>query len=154
MIQPIEQLLLLPQNLHEWVPEYHIARFVLNFVNSLDISPFMAGYKTSGRGRSAYHPSLTLKLVILRALQNIRSSRAIALAAYTDLGFRMFSGDQHPHFDSIAALKQKYRKDLADLFPTILERCISANMVDCQHISIDGTKIEANASKHKAMNYA
>ena len=150
----IDQRLLLPPDMREWLPEGHLALFVSDVVDSIDLSPVLAACEgKDDRGRSGYHPVMVVKLLVYAYCVGKTSSRKIERATYEDVAFRVLAGDQHPDHDSIASFRQRHLQALAGFFVEVLRLCQQAGLVKLGHIAIDGTKIGANASKHKAMSY-
>lgn len=150
----IDQHLLLPPDMRSWLPEGHLALFVSDVVDSLDLSPILAVYDAKDdRGRAGYHPAMMVKLLVYAYCVGRPSSRKMERATYEDVAFRVLAGDQHPDHDSIAAFRQQHLEALAALFLQVLRLCQRAGLVKLGHVAIDGTKIGANASKHKAMSY-
>jgi transposase len=150
----IDQRLLLPPDMRAWLPEGHLALFVSDVVDSLDLAPILAVYDTKdGRGRAGYHPLMMVKLLVYAYCVGKPSSRKIERATHEDVAFRVLAGDQHPDHDSIADFRKRYLTALGQLFVQVLRLCQEAGLVKLGHIAIDGSKIGANASKHKAMSY-
>lgn len=150
----VDQRLLLPPDMRAWLPEGHLALFILDVVASLDLSKIYAFYEAKdARGRAGYHPAMMVALLLYGYCIGKPSSRRIERATYEDVGFRVLAGDQHPDHDSIAAFRKQHLEALSELFVQVLQLCQKAGLVKLGHIAIDGTKIKANASKHKAMSY-
>lgn len=150
----IDQRLLLPPDMRAWLPEGHLALFVLDVVAELDLSRIYAVYEAKdARGRAGYHPAMMVALLLYAYCTGKPSSRRIERATYEDVAFRVIAGDQHPDHDSIAAFRKHHLDALASLFMQVLQLCQKAGLVKLGHVAIDGTKIKANASKHKAMSY-
>lgn len=150
----INQRLLLPPDMREWLPEGHLALFILDVVAELDLSKFYAVYDAKdARGRAGYHPAMMVTLLVYAYCVGKPSSRRIERATNEDVAFRVLSGNQHPDHDSIASFRKQHLDALAGLFMQVLRLCQAAGLVKLGHIAIDGTKIKANASKHKAMSY-
>ena len=150
----VDQQLLLPPNLRDWLNEGHLALFLLDVVQSLDLSAIMESYKEGdGRGRPPYHPTMMVTLLIYAYCMGKPSSRKIERATYEDVGYRVLSGDRHPDHDSIADFRKRHLQALAGLFIQVLMLCEKAGLVKLGHVALDGTKVKANASKHKAMSY-
>ena len=150
----LNQRLLLPPDLREWLPEKHLALFVSDVVDILDLSAILDSYrKDDDRGRSGYHPVMMVKLLVYGYCIGKASSRKIEKATYEEVAFRVLAGDQHPDHDCIAAFRKRHLAALAGLFVQVLRLCQKAGLVKLGHVAIDGTKIKANASKHKAMSY-
>jgi transposase len=150
-----DQLLLLPPALQDWLPEDHLALFISDVVDhALDLSSILATYETSdGRGQPPYHPALMVKLLVYAYCTGKPSSRKIEQATYEEVPYRVLAANQHPDHDSIAAFRQQHLAALAGLFTQVLALCQRAGLVRLGHVALDGTKVLANASKHKAMSY-
>jgi transposase len=150
----VDQRLLLPPDMRSWLPEGHLALFVLDVVHELDLSEIFAVYEAKDvRGRPGFHPTMMVALLVYAYCIGKPSSRRIERATYEDVAFRLLAGDRHPDHDSIAAFRKTHLSALAGLFLQVLRLCQKAGLVKLGHIAIDGTKIKANASKHKAMSY-
>jgi transposase len=149
-----DQPFLLPPSLQDWLPENHLARFVADVMNELDLSAIYASYERSdGRGLSAYHPVLMARLLLYGYCIGITSSRKIEQATYDNVAFRYLSADQHPDHDTVAAFRQQHLKALAELFVQALRLCQKAGLVKLGNVSIDGTKMKANASTRRSVRY-
>ena len=150
----LEQRMLLPQDMREWLVEGHLALFVADVIAELDLSAIHRVHAgKDDRGRAAYHPAMMLGLLVYGYCTGVRSSRRIERATYEDVPVRVLAGGQHPDHDSIAAFRKTHAKAFHELFLQVLQLCQKAGLVKLGHIAIDGTKIKANASKHKAMSY-
>lgn len=150
----LDQRLLLPPDMRQWLPEGHLALFLLDVVNQLDLTDIMKVYEGGdGRGQPPYHPVMMVTLLLYAYCTGKPSSRKIERATYEDVAYRVLAGDQHPDHDSIAAFRQRHLRALAGLFVQVLQLCEAAGLVKLGHVVLDGTKIKANASKHKAMSY-
>ena len=150
----LDQRLLLPLDMRSWLPEGHLALFLADVVGSMDLSPFYRAHAgKSDRGRAAYHPQMMVTLLLYAYCVGKPSSRKIEKATYEDVAFRVLAGDRHPDHDSIASFRKTHIKELGGLFAQALLLCREAGLVKLGHVAIDGTKIGANASKHKAMSY-
>jgi transposase len=151
----IDQSFLFPPSLHDWLPEGHLARFLVDVVGALDLSAIYGSYDDKdGRGGSAYAPEMMLRVLLYGYATGVYSSRKIEARTYEDVAFRYLSGDQHPDHDTFAQFRKRHLEALAGLFTQALLLCEKAGLVKLGHVSIDGSKIKANASKHKAMSYA
>src|SRR5487761_2463347 len=149
-----DQQLLLPPDLREWLPEGHLASFVGDVMEDLDLSSILREYeREETRGRAGYHPKMMLKLLVYGYCTGRASSRKIERATYEDVAFRVLACDQHPDHDSIATFRKRHLEALGGLFLQVLRICEKAGLVKLGHVAVDGTKIGANASKHKAMSY-
>jgi transposase len=150
----LNQAYLLPPSLQDWLPEGHLARFVAEVVEALDLSGIYAKYEEGdGRGLAAYDPRMMVRVLIYGYCRGVASSRRIERATYEDVAFRYLAADQHPDHDTIAAFRQEQLAPLSQLFVQVLQLCQRAGLVKLGHVALDGTKIKANASKHKAMSY-
>ena len=144
----------MPPSLQDWLPESHLARFVAELTDGLDLSDIYDFYgRRDGRGRAAYHPVMMVRLLLYGYSVGVMSSRRMERASYDDVAFRYLCADQHPDHDTIAAFRQQHLPVLAQLFTQVLQLCNKAGLVKLGHVAIDGTKLQANASKHKAMSY-
>jgi transposase len=151
----LDQQLLLPPDLRGWLPEGDLALFVSDVVDELDLSAIYAAYDSGeGRGQPPYHPAMMVKLLLYGYCIGTASSRQIERATYRDVAFRVLAGDQHPDHDSIAEFRKRHLEALAAVFVQVLRLCRAAGLVTLGHVALDGTKLKANASKHKAMSYA
>lgn len=148
-----DQILLLPPDLASWVPAGHLARLVADLVeNTLDLSPIYASYKVA-KGAPPYHPKLLLKLLLYGYATGVFSSRRLERAAQEFVPCRFLTGDQQPDHWTISEFRRRHLGAVKDLFGQVLEVCREAGLVKLGHAALDGTKVKANASKHKAMSY-
>ena len=151
----MNQQLLLPPDLRQWLRPDHLALYVSDVVEELDLSGILKVYEEGdGRGRPPYHPVLMVKLLIYGYCIGKMSSRKIEQATHDDVAFRVLSCNQQPDHDSIAEFRKRHLPELAKLFVQVLELCQRAGLVKLGHVAIDGTKIKANASKWQTMSYA
>lgn len=145
---------LLPQSPSQWLPEDHLAYFVLEVVQELDLTEIER--KVQGkdpRGERPYAPRMMVAVLLYAYCVGLFSSRKIAQATYDYVAFRVLSGGSHPHFTTINQFRLDHHKELAGRFVDVLRLCQKAGLVKLGHVSLDGSKIQANASKHKAMSY-
>ena len=150
----IDQTLLFAPSLHDWLPEAHLARFLVDVVSALDLSAIYASYaEKDGRGQAAYGPEMMVRLLLYGYANGVYSSRKIQARTFEDVAFRYLSGDQHPDHATIAEFRKRHLDSLSGLFTQALLLCSKAGLVKLGHVAIDGTKIKANASKHKAQSY-
>lgn len=148
-----EQAYLLPPSLKEWLPEGHLAYFIIDIVEQLDLFPIYAAYGGDGRGAPAYEPALMTALLLYAYSVGIPSSRRIEKATHEDVAFRVLAANQHPDHDSICAFRQRHLEALSRLFLQVLSLCRKAGLVKLGHVALDGTKVKANAAIRKGMNY-
>jgi len=150
----LDQQFLLPPSLQDWLPENHLARFIVDVTNELDLSAIYAQYgRQDGRGLSAYHPLLLTRLLLYGYCVGVTSSRRIERATHDDVAFRYLAANQHPDHDTIAAFRQQHLEALAGLFVQALRLCQKAGLVKLGNVAIDGTKIMANASTRRSVPY-
>ena len=142
---------LLPPSVQEWLPESHLARYVVDVIEGLDLSAFERAY--AGRGSDAYHPSLLLALLIYGYSTGVHSSRKIERATFDSLAFRFISCDQHPDHDTLSTFRRRFGKELAAIFLQVLQVARENQLSQFGTVSLDGTKIHANASRHSALSY-
>lgn len=145
------QLYLLPPSIQEWLPENHLARFVCDVVSQLDLRPLTQAY--SGNGVKAYHPALLLSLLFYAYATGVFSSRKIERATYDSVAFRFITGNTHPDHDTIATFRKRFLGQLKPLFSQILVVAHEMGFLKMGKVSLDGTKIKANASKHHALSW-
>ena len=148
---PNQQWLLRP-SVQDWLPENDLVYFILDTVNELDISAIMQKYEQEKRGFPPYHPRMMVALLLYAYCRGIFSSRKIMAACRERLTFRVITGDDIPDFRTISDFRKLHLKELQLLFVQVLRLCQEAGLVKLGHIALDGTKVKANASKHKAMS--
>ena len=149
-----KQNLLLPPNLEEWLPEEHLARFISEIVEeSLDLAPLLERYQNAEGGHPALHPKMLTKLLVYGYAVGVRSSRKIERATHEDVAFRYLAANQHPDHNTIARFREKNLDVLEGLFIQGLKIAERIGLVQLGRVALDGTKVRANASKHKAMSY-
>lgn len=145
--------MLLPPSLMDWLPKGHLVYFLLDVVEQLDLSNIYGSYQGDGRGQPPYEPGMMTALLLYAYCTGVPSSRQIEKKTYEDVPFRVIAANRHPDHDSICEFRKRHLKALADLFLQTLRLCQQAGLVKLGHVALDGTKIKANASKHKAMSY-
>ncbi len=148
-----DQVLLLPPALGDWVPEGHLARFVIDVVHRLDLQAIEDTYEEEERGAPPYHPRLMVKVLLYAYATGTYSSRRIAAKLDDSVAFRFLAADNRPDFRTISDFRKRHGAALAALFSQVLRLCQKAGLVKLGRVAIDGTKVKANASKHKAMSY-
>ncbi len=149
-----DQLLLLPPDMREWLSEGHLALFISDVVDELDLAAIYRVYEECDRrGQPPYHPRMLVKLLIYAYCKGKPSSRKIEQATTDEVPYRVLAAGACPDHDTIAAFRQRHLKELSGLFVQVLQLCQKAGLVKLGHVALDGSKIKANASKHKAMSY-
>jgi transposase len=149
-----DQMVLFPAAMRDALEEGHLVFRIMDVVSTLDISCITDRIQEKDpRGTRPYHPGMMLALLIYAYCTGIYSSRRIAAATYDMIPFRVLTGDQHPHFTVINEFRMRYLESFVDLFVQVLELCGRAGLLSLEHVSLDGSKVQANASKHKAMSY-
>ena len=143
---------LLPPSMRDWLPKNHLIWFLVDFLDSIDLSAFEKEM-TSSKGRLAYHPKLILTLLLYGYCIGCTSSRKIEQKTYENIAFRIAAGNYHPDHDTICRFRKRNLKAFQSLFTDILKTACKMDLVSIGSVSLDGTKIKANASKHKAMSY-
>ena len=144
----------MPPSVQDWLPEDHYAWFVLASVEEMDLSAFLASYRSDGHGRPAHDPAMMLALLVYAYSRGQCSSRGIERACVEDVAFRVISGNQKPDHATIARFRQRHEAALADLFTDVLELCAESGLVSAGVIAIDGSKLSANASQESTRSYA
>jgi len=142
---------LLPPSVQDWLPQSHLARYVVDVVEGLDLSAIERAY--AGRGSDAYHPALLLSLLIYGYATGTHSSRKIERATYDSLAFRFIACDQHPDHDTLANFRRRFGEQFAAIFVQVLQLARENQLSRFGTVSLDGTKIHANASRHSALSY-
>jgi len=141
-----DQAYLLPPSLKDWLPEGHLAWFVLDAVEQIDLSEFYKKYRRDGVGNSAFHPSMMVALLIYSYCTGERSSRKIETRCQTDVAYKVVTANQYPDHTTISRFRKDNQSHLTKLFLEILRLCAEAGLVKLGKVSLDGTKIKANAS--------
>jgi transposase len=142
---------LLPPSLQDWLPQKHLARFVVDIVERLELRELESCY--GGGGKQPYHPALLLALLFYGYATGVFASRKLEQATYDSVAFRFITGDTHPDHDTIATFRKRFVKELEGLFVQMLVMAQVMGVLKLGTVSLDGTKIKANASKHKAMSW-
>jgi transposase len=145
--------LLLPPSPMDWLPEGHLARFILDLVKELDLGRIYARYERDLRGFPPYHPQMMVALLLYGYCVGVPSSRKIERKTYEDVAFRVIAGEEHPDHSRINEFRRVHLEALSGLFVQVLRLCQKAGLVKLGKVALDGTKMKANASKHKAMSY-
>lgn len=142
---------LLPPSVDEWLPEEHLARYVVEVVDALDLSQMIRAY--AGRGSDAHHPAVLSALLIYGYATGTYSSRKIEAASYDSLAFRYIAGNTHPDHDTLATFRKRFIGEIKALFVQVLLIARENRLLKLGHIALDGTKVKANASRHSALSY-
>lgn len=148
-----DEELLLPPSLRDWLPEDHLAYFVSDVVDNLDLSAMDAVYGTEKRGQPPYDPLMMTKVLVYSYCIGVFSSRRIETRLVEDIAFRVLAAGNHPNFRTISDFRKIHLKTLAGLFEQVLKIALEAGAMKVGRVALDGTKVKANASKHKAMSH-
>ncbi len=148
-----DQISLMPASMRDWLPSDHLAYFISDIVDNLDLSAIMERYSGEDRGYPPYHPAMMVKVLLYAYCIGVASSRKIEKRLCEDIAFRVLAANNTPDFRTISDFRKDHLKALAGLFLQVLKLCQKAGLVKLGHVALDGTKIKANASKHKAMSY-
>src|SRR5215212_2281705 len=148
-----EQELLLPPSLREWLPEDPFAWFVLDAVDAMELTAFVAAYRYDGWGRAAHDPAMMVALLLYAYAIGERSSRRVERRCHEDVAVRVITANQAPDHTTIARFRQRHEAALGALFGEVLALCAEAGLVKVGVIAIDGTKLHANASQHANRDY-
>jgi transposase len=148
-----EQAFLMPPSLREWLPEDHLAWFVIDAVAEMDLDGFYAEYRADGHGRAAYEPSMMVALLLYGYATRQRSSRAIERQCRQDVAYRVMTANRVPDHATIARFLVRHEAALAGLFGSVLGLCARAGLVSSGVVAIDGTKLAANASREANLDY-
>ena len=149
---PNEELLL-PPSLRDWLPENHLAYFVSDVVDNLDLSAMDAVYGNEKRGQPPYDPQMMTKVLVYAYCVGVFSSRRIERRLVEDIAFRVLAADNQPNFRTISDFRKIHLNTLEGLFEQVLQIALEAGAMKVGRVALDGTKMKANASKHKAMSY-
>jgi transposase len=142
---------LFPPSVDEWLPQRHLARYVVEVVEGLDLSEMVKDYR--GSGSASYHPAMLLALLIYGYATKVFSSRAIERATYDSVAFRYIAANEHPDHDTIASFRKRFLPQIEQLFVEVLKLARTMGMLKLGTVALDGTKIHANASRHSALSY-
>ena len=148
-----EQDLLLPPSLRDWLPENHLAHFVSDVVDQLDLNAIESVYEKEERGQPPYHPRMMTKILLYGYCEGVFSSRRMQKKLLEDVGFRMLAAGNEPDFRTISDFRKLHLSALQGLFDQMLQIALQAGTMKLGRVVLDGSKFKANASKHKAMSY-
>jgi transposase len=149
-----EQDLLLPPSLRDWLPENHLAYFVSDVVDQLDLSAIESVYETEERGQPPYHPHMMAKILIYAYCVGVFSSRRMQRGLIEDVAFRVLAAGNQPDFRTLSDFRKLHLEALEELFQQVLRITLATGTMKLGRVALDGSKVQANASKHKAMSYA
>jgi transposase len=142
---------LMPPSLDDWLPELHLARFVVEVLDGLDLSAMVKSYR--GSGSASYHPALLLGILVYGYATGVFASRKLERATYDSVAFRFITANEHPDHDTIATFRRRFLEEISDLFVRVLELAREMGLLKLGTVALDGTKIHANASRHRALSY-
>src|ERR1700692_1497430 len=142
---------LLPPSVDEWLPEKHLARFVVEVIDGMDLRAMSGSYRGSGWASS--HPRMLLGILVYGYATGVFSSRKLERVTYDSVAFRFIAANEHPDHDTIATFRRRFLKDIEALFVRVLELAREMGMLKLGTVALDGTKIHANASRHSALSY-
>lgn len=142
---------LLPPSVDDWLEEDHLARFVVEVIDQLDLSKLTRKY--AGRGSKAYHPATLLAILVYGYATGVFSSRRLERATYDSVAFRYLAANTHPDHDTLASFRRRFLDELAELFVQVLELAQEMKLLKLGTVCLDGTKIQANASRHSALSH-
>jgi len=142
---------LMPPSVDEWLPERHLARFIVEVVEQLDLRSMTGSYR--GSGSASYHPTVLLSLLVYGYATGVFSSRKLERATYDSVAFRFIAGNEHPDHDTIATFRRRFLKQIETLFVEVLKLAREMGVLKLGTVALDGTKIHANASRHSALSH-
>lgn len=142
---------LMPPSVDEWLPERHLARFIVEVVEQLDLRSMTGSYR--GSGSASYHPAVLLSLLVYGYATGVFSSRKLERATYDSVAFRFIAGNGHPDHDTIAAFRRRFLEQIETLFVEVLKLAREMGVLKLGTVALDGTKIHANASRHSALSH-
>ena len=148
-----DQMFLLPPSLRDWLPENHLSYFVSDVVDNLDLDEIESFYEKDERGQPPYHPRMMTKVLVYAYCVGVFSSRKIQKRLLEDVAFRVLAADNRPDFRTISDFRKIHHKALEGLFKQVLRLAMAAGAIKLGRVALDGSKVKANASKHKAMSY-
>jgi transposase len=148
-----DQMLLLPESLQDWLPEGHLAHFISDAVDTLDLSAFHARYDKDGPRNQPFHPAMMVKLLVYGYATGVFSSRKLARKLHEDVALRVLAAGNFPAHRTIRDFRAFHLKELSELFVQVVRLAREMGLVKLGTIAVDGTKVKANASRHKAMSY-
>src|SRR5205809_15222 len=141
---------LMPPSVDEWLPEKHLARFVVEVIAGLDLRAMLGSYR--GSGKASYHPSVLLGILVYGYATGVFSRRKLERASYDSVAFRFVAANQHPDHDTIATFRRRFLEEIQALFVEVVQLAREMGVLKLGTIALDGTKIHANASRHSALS--
>jgi transposase len=147
------QMLMLPPSLDEWLPEGHLAYFISDTVDALDLTAFHARYATGGPRNQPFHPAMMIKVLVYGYATGVFSSRKLAKKLHEDVAFRVLGAGNFPKHRTLCDFRSNHLEELSNLFVQVVKLAQECGLVKLGRIAVDGTKVKANASRHKAMSY-
>src|SRR6201996_6292036 len=142
---------LLPPCVDEWLPQRHLARFVVEVIDGLDLRELIGSYR--GSGSASYHPRMLLGILVYGYATGVFSSRKLERATYDSVAFRFIAANEHPDHDTIATFRRRFLAEIEALFVQVLLLAREMGVLKMGTVALDGTKIHANASRHSALSY-
>lgn len=143
----------MPPDLRDWLPPEHLAWFVIDAVEDMNLEPFYAAYRVDGRSRPAYDPAMMVALLLYAYARGTNSSRQIERACTEDVASRVIAAQQRPDHATIARFVERHQDALAGLFGEVLALCAKQGLAQVGVIAVDGTKVMANASRNENLDY-
>lgn len=142
---------LFPPSMNDWLPEHHLARFIVEIVEQLDLKAMERAYGTSGS--APFHPALLLSILVYGYATGVFSSRKLENATYDSVAFRFVAADEHPDHDTLNTFRKRFLKEIGGLMVQILMIARTLGVLNLGNIALDGSKFKANASRHSALSY-
>ncbi len=142
---------LMPPSVNEWLPERHLARFIVEVIEKLDLRSMTGSYR--GSGSASYHPAVLLGILVYGYATGVFSARKLERATYDSVAFRFVAGNEHPDHDTIASFRRRFLEQIRNLFVEVLTLAREMGVLKLGTVALDGTKIHANASRHSALSY-
>ena len=143
----------MPPDVREWLPENHLAWFVIDAVGEMNLDAFYAAYRVDGRARPASDPAMMVALLLYVYARGTRSSRVIERACSEDVAFRVIAAQQRPDHATIARFVARHQQALAGVFGEVLTLCACSGLAQVGVLAVDGTKVQANASRNENLGY-
>ena len=142
---------LFPPSMNDWLPEHHLARFVVDIVEQLNLKPLERAYR--GSGSAPFHPALQLSILVYGYATGVFSSRKLENVTYDSVAFRFVAADEHPDHDTLNSFRKRFLQEIEGLMVQVLLIAHALGVAKLGNVALDGSKIKANASKHSALSY-